>query len=64
MADGELIVMEMRIGFEEDCMHKWAFEPRSEKKRNNLKYNSRLTLEILAMSEEEKMKIPLTQIFD
>ena len=63
IADGELFIMEMQIGFDESSTV-WAFEPRGEKKRNNLKYVSRLPAEIQELSDEEKMQVPLHEIFD
>lgn len=63
MADGELIVLEMKIHFEIDHTSPYVFNPTSEK-RQKVNQGSRLPEAYAAVSEKERMLLPLDKFFE
>lgn len=61
--DGELIVLELKILFEEDAKYPYVFHPSIEKRVKALK-NSNLPRELAILEPQERMKYPLENYFD
>jgi hypothetical protein len=62
VADDELIVLEWKISFDRNDEKPWAYEPKQTKK-TRWATNSRLPENVQKIEPQERLKLPLQEIF-
>jgi hypothetical protein len=62
VADDELILLEWKISFEKENERAWAYDPKTNKKKKG-SLRSRLPDRLQEMDPDERMKLPLTELF-